>query len=74
MDTNTVAMQATSFIESVFNKEGIAIFVLFCLAVFAIAVMLVVWAYDNGQFENIEEAKYDMLNPDGVFDEVIIKS
>jgi len=44
-----------------FNKEGIAIFSVLCLSFFALAAIFAKWAFDHGQFTNIEEAKFEMM-------------
>lgn len=44
------------------NKEGIAIFVVSCLGFFLIASCVALWAWKNGEFINIEEAKYEMMD------------
>ena len=46
---------------STFNKEGIFLFCVSCIMFFAIASMIVIWAKDNGQFDNLEEAKFEMM-------------
>jgi nitrogen fixation-related uncharacterized protein len=58
---NQIALTAQNWIQEIFNKEGLAIFVLFCVSIFAIATIAVIWAIDNGEFKNIEEAKYEMM-------------
>ena len=47
-----------------FNKEGIAIFVILCLMFFIVAGFAFGWAFKSGQFSNIEDAKFEMLEPD----------
>lgn len=61
MDMSSLALTAQDWIRDLFNKEGLAIFVLFCIAIFAIASMAAMWAIDNGEFSNIEEAKFEMM-------------
>jgi nitrogen fixation-related uncharacterized protein len=58
---NQIALTAQNWIQEIFHKEGLAIFVLFCIAIFAIATIAVIWAINNGEFKNIEEAKYEMM-------------
>lgn len=57
----SIALIAQDWLRAVFNKEGLAIFVLFCIAIFAIATMAAIWAMDNGEFKNMEEAKFEMM-------------
>ena len=56
-----LAFDANDLILSVFNKEGIAIFCIFCILIFAIASIAAYWAYESGQFKDIEGAKFEML-------------
>jgi hypothetical protein len=44
-----------------FNKEGIAMFSVLCLSFFMVASVFAKWAFDQGQFTNIEEAKFEMM-------------
>ncbi len=44
-----------------FNKEGIAMFSLLCLSFFVMASVFAKWAFDHGQFTNVEEAKFEMM-------------
>ena len=44
-----------------FNKEGIAMFSLLCLSFFMMASVFAKWAFDHGQFTNVEEAKFEMM-------------
>lgn len=57
----SVAFDFSDLIISVFNKEGIAIFCIFCILIFAIASAAAFWAYENGEFKDIEGAKFEML-------------
>lgn len=57
-----LAFDFNDLIISVFNKEGILIFCVFCVMIFAIASMAAMWAFDNGQFNDIEGAKFEMLD------------
>ncbi|MCE2928633.1 MAG: hypothetical protein LW817_03265 [Candidatus Caenarcaniphilales bacterium] len=59
MQENMIALQ--QMILSIFNKEAIAIFVIFCGMAFAIASIAAVWAFANGEFQDIEFAKFEML-------------
>lgn len=61
MDFNALALIVQEWIQAVFNKEGLAIFVLLCIAIFGIATIAVIWAIDNGEFKDIEAAKFEMM-------------
>lgn len=61
MDFTEIAVIAKSWILDVFNKEGIAIFTVFCISIFGMATMAVMWAIDNGEFKDIEAAKFEMM-------------
>ena len=50
------------WIIATFNKEGIFIFVVLCLTFFLLASFAAKWAIESGQFENIEEAKFEMMD------------
>ena len=56
-----VAFDLNDLIIAIFNKEGIAIFCIFCILIFALASMAALWAFENGQFTDIEGAKFEML-------------
>ena len=56
-----LAFDFNDLILAVFNKEAIAIFVIFCVMIFAIASLVALWAYQDGQFKDIEGAKFEML-------------
>tara|TARA_B100001989_G_C24468387_1_gene427909 strand:+ start:590 stop:784 length:195 start_codon:yes stop_codon:yes gene_type:complete len=56
-----LAFNFSDFLISVFNKEAIAVFCIFCVLIFAIAAMAALWAFDNGEFRDIEGAKFEML-------------
>ena len=56
-----ISLFAKDWILDTFNKEGIAIFVIFCLAIFGMATIAVIWAIDNGEFKDIEAAKFEMM-------------
>ena len=60
-EIRALAFNLSDMTVSVFNKEGIAVFCLFCIMIFAIASMAAMWAYDSGQFSDIEGAKFEML-------------
>jgi hypothetical protein len=51
-----------NWIIHTFNKEGIAVFCLMCIAFFAFSAILATWAITSGQFKNVEEAKFEMLD------------
>ena len=61
MDTNLTAT-LHHWILATFNKEGIAIFVASCSGFFLVASCLAFWAWKSGEFTNIEEAKYEMMD------------
>ncbi len=46
---------------STFNKEGIFLFCVTCVMFFAIASVIAIWAKDSGEFDNQEEAKFEMM-------------
>ena len=56
-----LAFDFSDLLVNVFNKEGIAIFCIFCVMFFAIASMAALWAFRNGDFQDIEGAKFEML-------------
>jgi nitrogen fixation-related uncharacterized protein len=56
-----LAFDFNDMIISVFNKEGILIFCAFCVMIFAIASIAAMWAFESGQFKDIEGAKFEML-------------
>ncbi len=60
MDTRLVTLH--DWILATCNKEGIAIFVVSCAGFFLIACCLAFWAWKSGEFINIEEAKYEMMD------------
>ncbi len=64
VDTNSLKALAFDFQDmmiSIFNKEGIAIFCIFCVLIFALASIAATWAIQSGQFKDIEGAKFEML-------------
>ncbi len=65
MDTNLTAA-LHEWILATFNKEGIAIFVVSCMGFFLVAACLAFWAWQSGEFTNIEEAKYEMMDGEGL--------
>jgi nitrogen fixation-related uncharacterized protein len=56
-----IAFDFNDLIISIFNKEGIAIFCIFCILIFALASMAALWAFESGQFKDVEGAKFEML-------------
>jgi nitrogen fixation-related uncharacterized protein len=56
-----LAFDFSDLIIAVFNKEGIAIFCIFCVLIFAMASMAALWAFESGQFKDVEGAKFEML-------------
>ena len=61
MDMTALAFDLSHLIQSIFNKEGILIFCAFCVMIFAIASMAALWAFENGEFTDLEAAKFEML-------------
>lgn len=61
MDTNTRSI-LYEWILRTCNKEGIAIFVVSCAGFFLVASCLAYWAWKSGEFTNIEEAKFEMMD------------
>lgn len=60
MDTNFF-VELNHLMLSVFNKEAIAIFVVFCVMIFGLASIAAYWAIQSGQFKDIESAKFEMM-------------
>lgn len=56
------AFDFNHLILSVFNKEGIAIFCVFCILIFALASMAALWAFESGEFRDLEAAKFEMMD------------
>lgn len=56
-----VAFDLNDLVIAIFNKEGIAIFCIFCILIFALASIAAFWAFESGQFRDIEGAKFEML-------------
>lgn len=56
-----VAFDFSDLIITVFNKEGIAIFCIFCVCAFAMATMAALWGFESGQFKDVEGSKFEML-------------
>ena len=61
MDTN-LTTTLHDWILATCNKEGIAIFVVSCAGFFLLASCLAYWAWKSGEFTNIEEAKFEMMD------------
>jgi len=61
VDTN-LSLVLHEWILRTCNKEGIAIFVISCVSFFLLASCLAYWAWQNGEFTNIEEAKFEMMD------------
>lgn len=62
MDTNNITVALHEWILQTCNKEGIAIFVVSCIGFFLLASCLAYWAWKTGEFTNIEEAKFEMMD------------
>lgn len=58
-DAIAIAHMIEDWIIAVFNKEGLAIFVLFCIMIFVLASMTAFWAIRNGEFTDMESSKFD---------------
>ena len=56
-----LAYNSQQLILTVFHKEGLFIFVLSCLMFFALALIVAKWAYDEGQFSDLELSKLEVL-------------
>lgn len=56
-----LAFDFSDLIIALFNKEGIAIFCIFCVMIFAMASIAALWAFESGQFKDVEGAKFEML-------------
>lgn len=57
-----MAFVASSYIEATFNKEGIAIFVIFSSMLFFLACCAAWNAWQSGHFQGVEGCKYDMFD------------
>lgn len=56
-----LALQSNHLILSLFHKEGLFIFVVCCLMFFSLALLVAKWAYDEGQFSDLEVSKFEVL-------------
>lgn len=44
-----------------FNKEALFIFTIYCVLVFILAAVVFTWAWNDGQFRDIEGSKLEMM-------------
>lgn len=58
---SSLALRSNDVLLSIFHKEALFIFVMFCLMVFFLALIVAKWAYDDGQFSGLEESKFEVL-------------
>ena len=50
------------WILDTFYKEGVLLFLLICLLFFVAATVFAKWGLENGEFANLEESKFEMLD------------
>lgn len=55
-------LQLHSWILETFNKEGLAIFTIICVSFFMTASIFAFWALRNGEFQDLEKTKYEMMD------------
>ena len=51
----------SEWLVAAFNKEAIAIFVIMVVSFFMLAAVFAYWAIQSGEFNNVEEAKFEMM-------------
>ncbi|MDD9899066.1 MAG: hypothetical protein OXU45_08735 [Candidatus Melainabacteria bacterium] len=61
MDTNFITLFSEWF-QATFHKEAIAIFAVQCLVFFVMAGYMAYLAWKNGEFSDLEAAKYEAMN------------
>ena len=56
--------------NGILNQQGLGsgIYVAFfiCILFFIMAITAILWAFKNGEFEDMESAKFDMLDDDDI--------
>lgn len=61
MDTN-LFLSLQDWVLATFNKEAIAIFAILCVSFFGMACYVAFYAWKNGEFSDMEAAKYEAMN------------
>jgi len=61
VDIKALAFKSHALILQIFYKEAVLVFVVFCLMFFALACYMAIWAFRQGEFRDLEAAKFEML-------------